>query len=290
MSTIAYTVIHAGAAHRDEMLALGLAVHAGLIGEGSEVFRRDPLDEELDSSEVLVLDVGMRHEPELHNYDHHQLERGTVECALSLLAKSCKFEGISYDELFGERSWYQATKILDSQGPYVLAKSVGLDKLPTELMSPVEDAVLRAMEECSGEVPLPGWLLALCGATITNKVIGAVKLREGIKFLEDEAVLVPVQDFHLVMVPSTEFTGMEDYRAAREEDTPVSVLYDDRGEGYTLFRFDDDPRIDFSKLEGDERILFAHKGGFIAKTLKRLPQEEVAALVEKAVVSRSPSD
>ena len=286
-----HAIIHSGAAHRDELLALGLAVHAKLITEDTPVYRRDPTPDELDDPEVMVLDVGMRHEPGLANFDHHQLERGTVECALSLLAKHCTFEtGITYDDLFGDRSWYKATKMLDCQGPFVLAKSVGLDKLPPELMSPVESTVLRSMESYTGELPLPQWLVLLCGATITDKVVGAVKLRDAVKFLEAEAVLVPVQDFYAVMVPSAELMGIEDYKASHSEDIAVSVLYDDRGEGLTLFRFDDDPRIDFSKLEGDERILFAHKGGFIAKTLTRVSQEEVAALVEKAVVSPSPAD
>jgi hypothetical protein len=112
-------------------------------------------------------------------------------------------------------------------------------------------------------------------------------MRDAVQFLEAKAVLMPVRDFYIVMVPSAEVVGIEEYRASREEDIAVSVLYDDRGEGLTLFRFDDDPRIDFSKLDGHERILFAHKGGFIAKTLKRVSQEEVVALVELAVVAPS---
>jgi hypothetical protein len=41
--------------------------------------------------------------------------------------------------------------------------------------------------------------------------------------------------------------------------------------------------VDFSKVEGDERIKFAHKTGFIAKTKQRIPINEVLKLVEQAI-------
>ena len=63
----------------------------------------------------------------------------------------------------------------------------------------------------------------------------------------------------------------------------ISVTYDGRGEGWRLARLNDATGVDFSKLEGDEKIKFAHKTGFIAKTKQRIPVNEVMKLVETAI-------
>jgi hypothetical protein len=44
----------------------------------------------------------------------------------------------------------------------------------------------------------------------------------------------------------------------------------------------DSPKIDFSLIENDERVLFAHKNGFVAKTHKKISDEEVIDLIEKS--------
>ena len=62
----------------------------------------------------------------------------------------------------------------------------------------------------------------------------------------------------------------------------VTVTNDDRGDGLCLFRLNDSPKIDFSLIENDERVLFAHKNGFVAKTHKKISDEEVIDLIEKS--------
>ena len=44
------------------------------------------------------------------------------------------------------------------------------------------------------------------------------------------------------------------------------VYPDRRGEGYGLRRHNDDPRMDFTRIETEQDVNFAHKQGFIAKT------------------------
>ena len=66
------------------------------------------------------------------------------------------------------------------------------------------------------------------------------------------------------------------------EEIAVSISKDDRGDGWTLYRYDDDPRVDFSVLAGHPDIVFAHKGGFIAKT-KAITINEAIEIVRKAL-------
>ena len=84
---IKYVVIHKGDAHRDEFLALGIALHSGLIDKDTPTYREDLTPVDLKDPRILVLDVGREHSPIHNNFDHHQLDRGTLECAMSLIAK-----------------------------------------------------------------------------------------------------------------------------------------------------------------------------------------------------------
>jgi hypothetical protein len=56
-------------------------------------------------------------------------------------------------------------------------------------------------------------------------------------------------------------------RALGLEEEIIAILSpDSRGQGYGMRRYNDDVRMDFSKVEGEEDVHFAHARGFIAKT------------------------
>ena len=50
-----------------------------------------------------------------------------------------------------------------------------------------------------------------------------------------------------------------------EDDVFAMVYPDGRGEGYGLKRFNDRPEVDFSRIEQEPEVRFAHARGFIAK-------------------------
>ena len=47
---------------------------------------------------------------------------------------------------------------------------------------------------------------------------------------------------------------------------------DRRGEGYGIARYEDHPRLDFSRVEGQPDVHFAHKSGFMCKTTATDPE------------------
>ena len=52
----------------------------------------------------------------------------------------------------------------------------------------------------------------------------------------------------------------------------VAMVYPDRrGEGYGLTRYEDNQRMNFSQIENCEDVRFAHKRGFVAKTVAQDP-------------------
>ena len=61
------------------------------------------------------------------------------------------------------------------------------------------------------------------------------------------------------------------------------VSPDRRGTGYGLSRYEDCPRLDFSKIEDLDDVRFAHKRGFVAKVEATDPAR-LKELVSLAIV------
>ena len=56
-------------------------------------------------------------------------------------------------------------------------------------------------------------------------------------------------------------------RAENLTDVVAAVVYPDRrGSGYGIGRYEDHPNLDFSLVEGEADVHFAHKSGFMCKT------------------------
>ena len=77
-------------------------------------------------------------------------------------------------------------------------------------------------------------------------------------------------------------TSVNNYiRAEGLEQTIAAIVYPDRrGAGYGIARYEDHPRLDFSRVENEADVHFAHKIGFMCKTSATEPkrlQELVAA-------------
>lgn len=47
----------------------------------------------------------------------------------------------------------------------------------------------------------------------------------------------------------------------------AAIIYPDRrGDGFGIGRYEDHPRLDFSRVEAESDVHFAHKSGFMCKT------------------------
>jgi len=288
-------VTHPGGAHRDDLLAVCIALsHYGCV----PVFRRDPTDEELQDPEVLVLDTGLRHEPERLNLDHHQLPRDAEPtCALALLVQHLGLEAE-----FQLQSWYATTSLLDSKGPFVTAKALGLDRLPEELLSPVEETLTRLFgarvevsaaymhEDNFGGAAMIAEPLMVLMHDLGKQLLADVKayaqtyarVRELVRVVEVDGLDCFVCAEAL---SSTLSAAMSQYRDLEHPQVAVSITASDRdGESWALYRYADHPRVDFSRLSGGDQVVFAHPGGFIAKLKPGVSEDEAVAFVRAALV------
>lgn len=312
-------ITHGGKAHLDDVFACALAlvnrawggmengraatVEAALADacEGVVIERRDPTEDELADPHVLVLDVGDRYEPDLGNFDHHQLPRGTRESAMSLFAASIGLPNGAFDETMEYKPsspeyptdslasfledafpWFRTRVALDACGPFAVAKEngVGWDTV-AKFLGPLEGVVLGTFENAEPEArvdvvrPLAEMILRRHAAW--ERVVTSVKYdhpwwSEG--------------DFTI-----TDFTNAvpEDAKACSDMFTKyvngVAVFHDDRGDGLTLLRLRDDPRIDFTRVKDDPEVAFCHNRGFVVKT-KSKDLDQAWLLIEGAYVGK----
>ena len=278
---------HSGHAHRDDFLSVcfTLALCAEYNNE-PYVERRNPTENELNDSDVLVLDVGEKHQPELSNFDHHQFNRNDdPACALTLLLKGM---GIYEEANLGFR-WLNVTEKFDSKGPYFVAKEIGVEwnKISDATFSPIEEAILNRFSKSTKYNPKSDVYIIMryIGQQLLNTLEQFTerwqKLSETTTTLEVNNNLIVVSvGINKEDDPSFALNAFveEKYSSAI-----ATVTLDDRGNGYCLFRLNDSPKLDFSQIETDSRILFAHKNGFVAKTHTVLNKQELTEVFQKSL-------
>ena len=264
-------VTHPGGAHKDDFLACAVLLSKYSVS----IFRREPSEEELANPEVAVVDIGHRFEPELNNFDHHQFDRHLEPtCALSLVLQDI---GI-YEDTKEFCSWLETTEWFDCRGPNETAEWLGVEReAMAKLNSPLDVSMFQAFsrqsEHHSGE---PVWeVMKMIGADLVNYVTGLRSRMNQVEEVEEIWELgVGTEFFKVAFVPRTEPT-IEDASGGLawrikelglEEEVVAMVYPDSRGSGYGMRRYNDNPCLDFCKLQGEPDVHFIHNRGFIAKT------------------------
>ena len=291
-------ITHAGKAHLDDLMACAIAIAHLKIWEDTtevEIERRDPTDAELEDRTITILDVGGRYEPTNGNFDHHQLPRGSKDSAMTLLAANLGLpNGASIAEYNpGDKEfpvdsmasfledafpWFRRRAELDSCGPFATAKSAGVDwNVVESFLGPFEDIVLSEFEKNP--------------VTVASKLADMITRKWGAfsKVLAARKVDYPwwgdgefaIADF--TAADPTETDEVSDALTAKVNG--VAIFHDNRGDGLTLLRLKDDPRIDFTKVKDDKEVIFAHAGGFIAKTRSK-NLNEAWRLIESAYIGK----
>ncbi|MGE9269774.1 MAG: MYG1 family protein [Verrucomicrobiales bacterium] len=276
---------HPGGAHKDEFLACCVlaAVH------GAKIVRREPEAEDLGDVDVVVVDVGGEHEPSRSNFDHHQFPRDHAPvCALSLVLMDL---GI-YEDARRFCDWLETAERFDVTGPHSTAKWLGVDRdTLARLISPIDITLLRRFAK-QAEIS-PGEPLYEVMRWVGEDLLEFVKsLRERLEFVAEHAEVWEVKDFKVLFMPRTEplpdeaSAGLGRYiESLGLKDEVAAMVYPDRrGTGYGLSRFNDDSRLDFSRIEQEDEVHFAHVRGFVAKSTATAPAR-LRELLLKAVVS-----
>lgn len=313
-------ITHGGNAHLDDVMACALALvdwtwdRMGLesgrcsvdiaLGKACEdvvIERREPTPEELEDPKVLVLDVGGHYNPGKGSFDHHQFPRGTKESAMSLYAASVGLPNGAFDvteeyepdsaEYPGDSlasfledayPWFRTRVALDACGPFAAAKENGVEwGVVEKFLGPLEDVVLKMFENADSADRIR--VVAPLAETVLRRHMAWEKVSSSMKYdhpwwADNEFTIADFTnaDPHDVEACSDMLTRYVN---------GVAVFHDNRGEGLTLLRLRDDPRIDFTKVKDDPEVAFCRNGGFIVKTKSKDP-EKAWRLIEDAYTDK----
>ena len=258
---------HPGGSHKDELLACSLlaAVHR------VPIVRREPTPEDLADPTIAVVDVGGEHAPERNNFDHHQFPADHPPvCALSLVLQHL---GV-YEDARQFCDWLEPAEWFDTRGPNVTAKWLGVDRnTMNKLNSPIDVTLLRRFAKAKHLEPgEPLWeILSYIGADLLEYLR---ELRTRLNSIAQQAQIWTVDDHEILFLPRTDplpdepSAGIDRYLATIGKATSVAALIypDRRGSGYGLSRHNDNPLYDFTRIDKQPDVHFAHARGFVAKT------------------------
>lgn len=262
---------HPGGAHKDDFLACSLMVaHHGVVVE-----RREPTERDLDDPAVCVLDVGHRHQPEKHNFDHHQFPRDHVPtCALTLVLQHL---GLYEDaRLFCD--WLEPAEWFDTRGPKKTAEWLGVDReIVSKMNSPIDMTVLRRFaSETSHQPGQPVYeLMRMVGEDLLRYLQGVRERLDYVaKHVKRWEISAGEDVFSALILPRLDESiddasgGLARYILVHELDQEIAAIVypDSRGEGFGLARFNDHPKLDFTRVEEEHDVHFAHNSGFLCKT------------------------
>jgi hypothetical protein len=280
-------VTHPGGAHKDEFLACCVLVSRYPL----PVERREPTADDLEDERVFVVDVGHEHDPAKRNFDHHQFPRDAVPtCSLSLVLQDFGL----YEDAKRFCDWLEPAEWFDCLGPRETAKRLNAPPdVTAKLVSPIDVTMLRRF---AGMTKLePGNPIYEVMRMIGEDLCGYVtSVREQLDFVKAHAEQwsIPGEagEFEAVFMPRTDpligdpSNSLERYVATELEVDVVALVYPDRrSSGYGLSRYRDNMRVDFTRLEGEPDVHFAHARGFVAKTTATDPQR-LKKLLSKAQV------
>ena len=174
--------------------------------------------------------------------------------------------------------WFRRRAELDSCGPFATAKSAGVDWSVVEsFLGPFEDIVLSEFEKDP--------------VTVASKLADTI-----VSKWKAYSNVVPCVNYDRPWWGDGDFT-IANFTKAYPEDVEVCsdmitkyvhgvvIFHDNRGNGLTLLRLRDDPRIDFTKVKDDPEVAFCHNGGFIVKT-KSKNLEKAWRLIEDAYIGK----
>ena len=247
---------------------------------GVPIERREPTASDLADPLICVVDVGEDHNPDLNNFDHHQFPRDADPlCALSLVLQHLGL----YEDALSFCAWLRPAEWLDTLGPNQAAKLMGIPRTALgALNSPVDITLLHRfanVKELNQQSPIYQ-VMCMVGEDIVNYL---KTLRERLDYLKLHAEYwtietddEPIQAMFLEKtdtIANDPSFGIYTFIESEGKQGQVHALVypDRRGDGYGMTRYNDNQRLNFSQIEAESEVRFAHKKGFVAKVLTTDP-------------------
>ena len=248
-------VVHDGKAHQDDFLA-SCVCHYKL--DNSEVFRGQPSEQDFLDSDCWILDQGRRYEPELHNFDHHQIEQEI--CAFTMVLDY--FYGKEYRKYLPQLRFVE---IFDSYGPKKAAEFAGIPQDNLDIIaSPLNHAMMRLFSKIEGKVTDP--ILPVMKEIGKEICLQIEDMQNLLKSLEDSVYFeykkIKILDTTKCITPAgTKHDQLptKTFCKIKNIEPDIVLTIDSRQEGYRMVSIN----TDVIKFNSTEKAYFTHNSGFL---------------------------
>lgn len=271
-------ITHPGSAHKDDFMSVSILL--ATLGS-AEIFRREATSEDLADPETYVVDVGMEHNPDRHNFDHHQ--QSTLPCAFHLVMMHLGY----HDAAIAVFVWYAQMSMMDVRGPYKTAEYLGVDSsILFSSSSPIDGYILSCFSKVTSLTEQDAFygLMKDFGADFIEMV--GLKMAR-LERLKNETKILPIKHLKVLVsqIKDNPKLSMELYlRALNDEAVVMSITPSTRGAGWEMVRLGDSTIVDFRSVAEDPEIRFVHVNGFIAKTRSLIPLDAVLKIASQAIL------
>ena len=281
---MALIITHPGSAHLDDFLSCCLVVNKS--GNIKKIKRKEPDKAEIKDPAIWKLDVGERYDPEIKCFDHHQ-DGMNEECTLSLLLKNWGLWSIANEV----HNWLKIVVINDTRGPKEVTKELRISfKALGALDSFVERTILDFFKK-QNEIEKGSLLFSLMEmvgknffelideyTTVMGEVNEKLKFKtiNGVQSIlcyeglnHSSTLLRIIKDKMVEKWPKLK-GGIAVYPNKRIKDT------------IALRRYDDDERVDFSRISHYEKVVYSHPKGFFI-SVKQMTEDQLEQYIKGAI-------
>lgn len=270
-------VTHAGQAHADDLMAVALIMlkegwkftDCGCKScNGVEVVRVNDCKAADFPDAKFIVDIGKEHDSKMGWFDHHQFPKDSPPaCAFTLVAA---YYGIDRSKMY----WIDRLELLDSKGPYVWFRH-HYGRRPKNQ---------KELNDALGSIDVFSWFTRIANrgrdnpAAFQEAIVLAMnwlkmeleyheRRPENYAFAKSSLEMIPVGDFKMAFFRQKAMRGINDVLDDVSFDPACIVTgkLDDRGNGFSATKLNDDPRVNFLPRKGEKGCIFAHENGFCLK-------------------------
>lgn len=276
-------ITHPGTAHLDDFLSTCLVIYK--MGDIEEVHRKEPTREEINDSSIWKLDVGNKHDPDMKCFDHHQIVMD--DCTLSLLLKNWEL----WEKAVKVYNWLKIAVAKDTKGPKEVIKLLNISYTALgSLDSFIERTILNLFQK--REIIKKGSVIFSLMKVIGKqffmlideyyKTIKAIERKIEFKRIKGVIVVFCYKNVkHSNML--VRILNEKKKEMWQDERGGIAVYPNNRPHGtIALRRYNDDKRVDFSKISKYEKVNYAHPQGFFV-SLEPMSDYELEQYIEDAI-------
>jgi len=248
-------IAHNGKAHQDDFLAACVCAYKL---DNSELFRLSYTEEDLKDKDCWVLDQGRRFEPNLHNFDHHQIEQEI--CSFTMILDY--FYANNYRQYMPQLRFLE---IFDSYGPIKAAEFVSMPQENIDcVFSPLNFAMISLFSKIEGKVDGPMLVIMKeIGREICDQIENMdfmIGLLEKSNFFEyREIKILDVTKCTLPEGIKYDQLPTKIYSKINGLNPEVILTVDSRQEGFRMVSIN----TDSLRFKHNEMSYFTHNSGFL---------------------------